>query len=524
MASKERIEEMRVELRARRLERQLKQEETAIRMMEGFPFDGERGRVVEPRARDEGEDISLTPQEIQKGAHEAFRTETELWEMQAIGELLATRNSYCIGTLRALTNYVMGSGFRYEVVAKNPEDPIAVERKNEGQAEADRFIVENRWGEWEREIFHRTRRHGEAWLRTFATEDVLQIRSIEPRMICQPANVIEGPEWAFGVHCDPEDQQTVLGYNVSYSMDPAKGDEIPASEIHHYKINVDRIVRRGVSDFFAVAGEADSIKKLLRNMAHGASMLACIAWIEQFSTATKSEVSDFADAVKSHTQRDPRNAQSVRYERMRPGAVPRIGAGKQYVAPPLATANTINFLEIHRAGRQALLTRWNAPESLSGDASNGTFSSLSVAESPFVIGAEVEQGFYRDRNKEVVVRAINHGIARGRVSADFWRYCDLKVEGRKLIVRDPLQQAQVNEIEARSGVLSPQTWAAENERDWSVEAAEIKRAQQMGIGPPAAVPPVPGAAPPGSPPFAFPVKEGKGGPLDPFELWKRLGL
>ena len=530
MSDKQRIQESRTKLRALRLERQVRQEEIALKLMEGSGWDADRGRRVEPR--EDASELALTPLEVRKGAHEAFRTEQELWEIQAVGEILATRNSHCIGLLRALTNYVIGTGLNYSVVAKDADDTIAQEMAECGQHEVDRFIAENQWSEWEREIFHRSRRHGEAIIRLFDGEDVLQVRSVEPRMVCQPMGANE-PEWSFGVHSDPEDQQRILGYWISYSMDPAKGEEVEACEIVHYKINVDRMVRRGLSDFFAVSGEADSIKKLLRNVSHGAAMLACIAWVEQFTTASKSEVESFADSVKSHQTRDPRSGQTIRQERLYPGTVARIGAGKSYQPPPLASANTMNFLEIARAGRQALCTRWNAPESLSGDASNGSFSSLAVAESPFVIGAQVEQGFYLSRNKQVVVRALVHAIRRGRLPADFFQRCDLKVEGRKLIVRDPLQQAQVNQIELQSGVLSPQTWAQENERNWELEAAEILRARQMGVGPPAPMPP--GASPPGSPPglpvpgqtgipVAYPITEGKGGPLDPFELWKRLGL
>lgn len=518
------IDQLQESLARAKLERQLKQEQAASSLLESYwhHFPGVRldqGTLVPPRSseQDDGEMmLTSNPRDRQAGKHYfAFQSESDLRQIQEMGRWLADSNVFALGPLNAIRNKVIGTGYRYRAVAKEglnvPENLVAAV-----QSELDRFAKANLWNEWEQEIFWRSRRDGEAFLRYFDGADVLKVRTVEPEQIVQPAGETEGPEWSFGVHCAPDDEQERLGYWVSYSGSSGEGEEIDAADIEHFPINVDRVVRRGLSDFFCIQPLAEDLRKLMRNLPRGAALLSAIAWIEQYESATKSQVEAFADEVAAIKTTNPQTGLAQRYERMEPGTVVRTGKGKQYLPPPLASANVPQFVEIARICRMALASRWNAPESIFGDASNGSYSSLAVVESPFVAQATKEQAFYGARFTRVQERAIRNAIDRGRLPRNTLDLVGITAEPPPIVVRDKLVQTQVNEIQARAGILSPQTWAQSEDLDFAQEMAEITRAKEMGWLPPTA--PIGQLGNPQGVPAGM-LGEGISGP---FGLWRRL--
>ncbi len=512
--------ELKDKIERTRLKRQLRQERFQAQMLEAAYGTTPWGDLIPPRDSDQlgYRAPTITAADRERGAHWLFSTEQDLQQYRDAGRLLADSNVFAQGALRALKTKVCYTGFRYNMRAKSccevPEAAIA-----QMQGELDRFLEINLWNEWEQEIFNRSRRDGEAPMRAFADQGrrVLTVRSIEPEQITQPAGVPPGREWSFGVRCDPEDQQTTVSYWVSYDGDAANGEEVSAGEIELFKVNTDRIVRRGLGDFFSVAEIAQDLAKLLRNVVRGGQVLAAIAWIEQFESASKSQVESFADSTKEYTQTNPRTGTTQRYERVEPGTVIRTGKGRQFLPPPMAS-NTPQLVEIARLSRLALATRWNAPECIFGDASNGSYSSLAVAESPFVATAEVEQTFYARRFKRIVEKSLRFAADLGRFDPTLLSAVEVHVEPPPIVVRDRLAMAQENEILSRRGIMSPQTWAQTQDLEWESEQAEIERAREMGWAPEGATPPPQPGLPMGGPLPA--LGEGRA-VTDPFGWWKR---
>lgn len=518
------LDQLREKVERTRLERQLAAERSVKKLTEAtiWTYTGSNwGDWVDPRdawrdAYDSGIPALIqSAYDRQRGTdYIAFRTELELKEIRYFGRWLAEANVFGLGPLNALTNKVIGRGFTSRAVARRGHEP-SKQLLASCQDELDRFDDVNLWNEWEREIFRISRHDGERFMRKFFDGPVLKVRSVENEQVLQPANEVWDHIWSFGVHCDPDDAQTVLGYFVSYNGDAAHGEEVPACEIEHFKINVPRLTRRGLSDFFAIAELADDLRKLMRNLNRGAALLAAIAWIEQFDTANQDGVQAFADNVREFERTDPRTGNTVDYERIEPGTIIRTGKGKTYTPPPLASANTPQLVEIGRQCRLAIATRWNAPEVIFGDASNGNYSSLAIAESPFVSTAEVEQQFYGSRFRRIKLAALQHAIDRGRLPCDALQQVDVAMEPPPLIVRDRLKEAQERHLELQDGAISPQIWCQELGYDFEEVLADIKRAKEAGWEPP----PAPGGASvPGG---------GTGGMLGegirgPFASWRRL--
>lgn len=454
--------------------------ESAYRL---FRYPTEFGTPIPSRQEAEPEDYQLStpqPSDRKRGQpYWAYRTLQELWQIQSDARWLDDTNVFAMSPLTAVQGKVIRTGFRYDVRPKKGREASEAELQL-CRDELERFDEANEWPEWEQELFRRCERDGEAAPRFFRG-DVLKVRTVEPEQIVQPDGEEPGPEWSYGVHCDPEDQFTRLGYFVSYDGDAKDGDEVSAADMDLWTINVDKMVRRGLSSFFCLQSTAPELAKLVRAMRLGGTLAANIAWVEKFASASKDDVTAFADGVADvQKYTDPRTGQPARNEYIGAGTIIRTGMGKDFVGPPLVTGNTMGLIEIARLSRMALCARWNAHESILGASDNGTYASLAVAESPFVTRAEVLQAFYGRRFRRVKMRALQNAVEQGRIPADLLGRIEVYEEPPPVVVRDRLAQAQENEILLRNGVMSPQTWAQIEDLEWDEEQKQTAKAQAQG--------------------------------------------
>src|SRR6185369_4253327 len=79
-----------------------------------------------------------------------------------------------------------------------------------------------------------------------------------------------------------------------------------------------------------------------------------------------------------------------------PGSVLKVGYGQEYLPGPMGAERNAGFELVGQYSLRRIGVRWNMPEyMISGDASNGNYSSTLVAESPFVKAREADQQFYK---------------------------------------------------------------------------------------------------------------------------------
>ena len=113
------------------------------------------------------------------------------------------------------------------------------------------------------------------------------------------------------------------------------------------------------------------------------------------------------------------------------------------------------------------------PEYLvSADAGNANYASTLVAESPFVKAAEAGQAFYVETFREALWKLVAARAANSRLS-DRVR---IAVQSPRVSTRDRESETRIRRMLHDAGLLSKQTWAAQEELDYETEAANLRNA------------------------------------------------
>lgn len=406
------------------------------------------------------------------------------------GRALAASSATAIGILKNLTNYCMGTGFTYKVLARQdttPDSNVPQGLIGAVQHVVDNFLEENDWcGNFERELFTRSRRDGEYFLALFPRPmGNISVRVIEPEQVTEPQNskaverdlgISFSSSWSFGVHTSPNDVQSIHGYHIAWDAEGKDWDYFPIHRIEHLKLNVDRNIKRGISDFCSVQAELEGVDKLLRNIREGAAVQAAIAFIrEHLPSTTSGQIHSLSNLTKlgGNSSSGPKRRGVSKYE---PGTILDVSHGMQYKPGPLGASHGPNFIAIQQAVLRSIGTRWCMPEYMvSGDASNSNYASSIVAESPFVKFCQAEQRFYANHFRRVLWKVIALAHEMGQFEnwhvdlATLQDMMSLHVNVPSVVVRDSLAETQVREIEHRNGILSKKTWAAETGREYESE-------------------------------------------------------
>jgi len=158
----------------------------------------------------------------------------------------------------------------------------------------EEFCAVNDWHHWEQELFWRSREDGEYFLRYYRDRELrcLTLRSVEPEQVTASGLPDAKPEWSFGIHTKPDDLGEIYAYNILYlSGGPDQNgtirEEVDADQLQHFKVNVHRLVKRGLTDFcFSTYDALRMAEKLRNNMAEGSAVQSALAFIRQHESAT----------------------------------------------------------------------------------------------------------------------------------------------------------------------------------------------------------------------------------------------
>lgn len=330
-----------------------------------------------------------------------FQTEQELAVIRGVGRALVDQTEWGTGALEVLSAFTMGTGYTWKAVPKkealNPEQAAVVAARV--KSILDELIRENSWTmDREDEFLKRGARDGEVFLAIIDGPDGCpRMRFVEPSMVTEPNSAVsrqleemyglECGNWRFGIHTREGDVETVFGYFVQWSDSTADFSYIPASRMTHWKKNVDRNVKRGVSDFFPMFKTLPKAVKLLVNMVTGGSVQAAIAWILTLPEGTTKAQADTVVAANAQTSKQQVAGASVSARnatRYPAGSVITTREGAQYSAGPMGAERNQGFVEVLQAALRTVGIRWTMPEfMISGDASNANYASTLAAASPF---------------------------------------------------------------------------------------------------------------------------------------------
>jgi len=410
-----------------------------------------------------------------------WRTWVEHARLRASARILCTMSTLASGAIRGLTNYVIGEGYVTRAAPKAASTPKALVAA--ASEVLDDFERANDWRLLQRELFANSRRDGEVFLREFPQSDgILLLRQVLPEQILEPPDR-DLATASFGILNHADDIENPLAYWVCLDGDAGRGEEVDAREIYHLKLNVDRYVKRGLTDFsFDTYDTLKGAQRLIENLSEGSAVQAAIALIRQHDQSISSEVSDFVGSIADYVESNPYGGPDTNVQRFYPGSIHDIPKGYNYVAPPFA-ANAQGFVSVVQAVLRSVAVRWNAPEWLiSGDASNNNYSSSITAESPFVKGCKAEQWRYQVLFTRTAWRAMRCACDMGRLRAmgrrwsfeEVRRAIDLQVEPPTIEVRNKQEEAQVNAMYIQARVKSIQTVQQELGLDSEQELQNIE--------------------------------------------------
>lgn len=501
-------EELIVCARIRELERLIKDEELAGRFVES-----EFGDVVDRREHlydtpgwgPGGYDRrSTSPGDRARGkCTPFFENETDLAGMRGIGRYLAGATEIGVGALEALTNFTIGTGFVYEAEPRNEKQHSAALIR-EVQWAVDEILEANQWiGDQEEESFLRASRDGETILWVQDQGGMPLVRIVEPDYVTEPAQVREleeylgtsGLDWSFGIGTEKGRHDRPYGYFIQWEGSAGDWDVAPAGEVVHIKCNVDRMVKRGISDFYAAFLTLERASKLLGNTLQGSAIQACIAYIREHAAGTTADqITPFANSKRDATVHVPRpvgGSKTRSQERWYPGKVVD-AAGFKYHAAPLGTPNGPLFVQIVQAALRIVGVRWQMPEYLvSGDASNANYSSTLAAGGPFDRASRRRQCKYKRPFAAMLWIGLGHLIRRGRFRqfgigtlTELKREVQLQVTAPGVAIANQAEEENIRAIRADRGILSKKTWSGQVDLDYDVEQANLREEPRQEPEPP----------------------------------------
>ncbi len=397
------------------------------------------------------------PLEVPGHAAAGFATLEQLTQARGQCRLLALTNEFAINGHENRISYIVGTGFRYRVVARGGHE-VPRRLLLQAQAVLEEFLRENQWHQRQQEIVRRRDRDGEAFLRFFLSpEGKTVVRFIEPWEVAPPESEAANPQASFGVHTDRHDAERVLGYWV-------QGQWVEAADVQHRKGNVDLNVKRGVPLFYPVRKNLLRAEKLLRNMAAVSDIQTAIALIRKHQASSRSALEQLRSRLAQREQTLPDGSTQF-VQVFRPGTILDVYGDTEYDFPARGL-DAARYVTVLQAILRAVASRLVMPEfMLTSDASNANYSSTLVAEGPAVKMFQRLQAQQREEDRQVMLRVLSDAARSRHLPPEALPGLDVQVEVPPVGVRDQLEEARVHQILVRLGAMSPTTLALKHGLD-----------------------------------------------------------
>lgn len=427
-----------------------------------------------------------------------FSTDQELAGIRGASRIIcdASVNAKC--ALQNLTNYVIGTGFKYSIVDKNRivkpgEEPTPLAK--DAMRIIDEFLQRTKYGTAKRRkrLLWQQRRDGEVFVTLWhvgmgkaeyrVTDPGFFITPFDTRALDDQYPTPDGSpsSWSFGVHTPDDDYEHHIGYYAQYSDSSADYEYFDQTRIVHSRINVDDAIKRGLSDFYWVYTSLSDASKLLRNGVRGAAVLSAIAAIVEHPQGTDAEqVNSFksGSSVSNYTEPTRRGGRTQYVHKYNSGSILHVPNGQKYQPSPLASTGVASsIIEIEQAVLRIIGSNWCMPEfMISSDASNNNYASILVSGSPFVKFVEAVQAECQEDDEALLWKVLGIAneagqFARGRDLESIKEEIEIKVESPQASIKDETKEHQNNEILSRNGLLSDRTWATKAGLDYDQEVA-----------------------------------------------------
>ena len=415
-----------------------------------------------------------------------YRNEQDLALIRGTARRMRSVSAISIGALESLGNYIFGSkGFTLKAkAAKGLEDQAPEGLVATVQKLIDRFADRNDLcGELDREAHVCSREDGEAFVELSRDKAGVMCEFLEPDQIVEPAtpsNLYDYmmdefgidcdsfvPCWRFGILTPARRTSQAIAYHVVRDGVGNDWDLVPASRMVHFKRNVSRNAKRGVSDLFHVIEDCSNEIKLSRNTVTGAALQASIPWVEEMpigTTLAGAGALATSQADFQYTRNKAVGAETVNRRRYQAGTIPRLSPGRVFKPGPMGTERADNFIKVGAYVTRRIGIRWTFPEyMISGDASNANYASTMVSESPFVKAREADQHWYGRRFHSMIWKMLHLEFEGGELAKFGLNFqqiemlIDVDVDAPAVASRDIQKQSASDKIYVDLGVKSIET-------------------------------------------------------------------
>ena len=428
-----------------------------------------------------------------------YWNEIDLSIMRGISRAIVGVSPHAVGIRDALNNFVIGKGFEFSIQPeKGAEPPQGLVETV--QKIVDNFLERNSFlNDMDRELFGREVEDGESLaILDDGKDGIARCWIAEPDMLTETTNqrglteyaldtlqiqIDDLPSWSYGVFTELNKPDVPLGYHIVFGEGQNDWEFYPESRVEHFKRNVSRNAKRGVSDYYQVWPDLHKEAKLRSNTIQGASVQASIAFIRQHvkgttqAQAANSVVNTRTGYKTVQVMGGTRQVSAVKYG---PGRILDIPDGMEYKPGPMGAERNEGFLMVGQYAMRAAAVRWQAPEYLfTGDASNANYASTLVSESPFVKACESEQERKAEKFSRLIWKAVKMASEAGLMDrfglpwGVIKSLLKLKVDVPAVATRDPLQMAQTQSLRIKDGTLSQRTAISQNGDDPDEELRAI---------------------------------------------------
>ena len=306
---------------------------------------------------------------------------------------------------------------------------------------------------------------------------IVDLRCLDPDHINDPTDT-----FSHGIVTDPDDVETVIGYIYCPSGKMDDLTFIPAIDMIHLKISVDRNVKRGRSLIEPMLALDEHYRQWLHYRIVLSRLRTAIAWVKKV-TGSSSQRSNIRDNTK--TTRPTDNVQGdgrLQVPRAGTRVTASPGIDYDYKSPNLQAADSMHD------GREIKLNMSvvsGLPEYMfTGDASNANFASTMVAESPGVREFEYWQDYFSTPFALIWSWVQYAGREKGLFTFpdEVLNPEAVTVTFPPLLSRDVLKDTQANHIRNQAGILSRQSWSESDGFDWEMERDRIQKEKEEDVG------------------------------------------
>lgn len=408
-----------------------------------------------------------------------YRSEGELKAIRDYTRVLAAGNEYAHGIIENRVNYIVGNGFTYAAVPKDPKN-----KQHRVSAEKVRAVIDhwhdlNDLTELEGEALARADVDGEFILRRFTdSEGWDHLRYVDPEHLKSPNGSASDRAYSFGIITPKDDVVRVLGYSiVENPLDSLTPRDVPAEEVVHFTLNANSTCKRGLPSFFPVEANLRRAEKLQTCMTQLAVNRSAIAIIRKIKGLTQSTAANHIAALSAGQVTDPITGQPTNVEQLRPGTIITTNDGTDYDMPGLSlgTAETVESL---RCELRSIATAFCMPEWMVSAKADDKYANAFATEGPtFKAFSRLQYRlcdvFGNKRSgprMSLLWRQLREMVSRGKLTKEDLDNVTVTCRGPSLEARDRMAEVNRHKELVASGFESVESAQRALELDPEVEA------------------------------------------------------